>query len=115
MPFRLQGFRGDEYPSEFKGLGSGNPRLQRLGAKPHRIQRVLEGQIPSPPGPRPKVHLRACQGGCIGSYTGTLGPKLGPGPFGPNFLVGICLVARGASLANLGHFTKFRPQPNSIF
>ena len=29
--------------------------------------------------------IRARQGGWIGSYTGTLGPKLGPGPFGPIF------------------------------
>ena len=40
------------------------------------------------------------------------GPKIGPRALlGPIFFF-IFWVARGASLTNLGHFTKFRPGPN---
>ena len=45
-------------------------------------------------------------------YAADPGPKIGPRALlGPIFFW-IFWVARGASLTNLGHFTKFRPGPN---
>ena len=43
-------------------------------------------------------------------HTGPMGPNLSPGPFWDHLFF-IFWMARGASLANLGHFTKFRPRP----
>ena len=47
-------------------------------------------------------------GNNIATFQGDPGPKIGPRPFWAQFFFLIFWMARGASLANLGHFAKFR-------